>query len=72
MWYDEIKDYDFNKPGFSMATGHFTQVVWKSSSALGCGIAMGAKNGVNWVYGVGQYTPPGNVIDNFSENVLPK
>ena len=21
MWYDEIKDYDFNNPGFSQGTG---------------------------------------------------
>ena len=25
-WYKEISDYDYGKPGFSMATGHFTQV----------------------------------------------
>lgn len=25
-FYNEIKDYDFNKPGFSLETGHFTQV----------------------------------------------
>ena len=26
LFYGEIKDYDFDKPGFSMSTGHFTQV----------------------------------------------
>ena len=27
MWYDEVKGYSFQQPGFSMQTGHFTQVV---------------------------------------------
>ena len=67
MWYDEIKDYDFNKPGFSMKTGHFTQVVWKSSTKLGCGKATEG----NKVYIVCHYCPAGNYEGEFAQNVLP-
>lgn len=36
-FYGEIKDYDFKKPGFSMDTGHFTQVnLLKSSFSYTC------------------------------------
>jgi len=39
-WYGEIKDYNF-ETGRSTggAVGHFTQVVWKPSIKIGCGIA---------------------------------
>ena len=38
-WYNELFDpgYDFDEPGFSKGTGHFTQVVWNGSTKLGMG-----------------------------------
>lgn len=72
-WYDEIKDYDFDTPtGFSMETGHFTQVVWKASTKLGVGVAcnVGGRGGQ---YVVAHYNPGGNMTGNdnqyFRENV---
>ena len=35
----QVCQYDYNAPGFSEATGHFTQLVWASSSAIGCSLA---------------------------------
>lgn len=80
-WYkEELAHYDFNKPGFSHATGHLTQVIWKGSTKVGCA----------WTYGkacnvagnkrlfkfVCEYQTQGNILggkDNvqwFRENVL--
>lgn len=69
MWYDEIKDYDFDNPGFSMNTGHFTQVVWKGSTELGIGIGY-QKSGMCVV--VANYREHGNMMGAFPQNVLPK
>ncbi|KAF8893866.1 CAP domain-containing protein [Infundibulicybe gibba] len=38
-WMDEASKYDYNRPGFSSGTGHFTQVVWKSSKQVACAVA---------------------------------
>ncbi|AOW03763.1 uncharacterized protein YALI1_D10367g [Yarrowia lipolytica] len=66
-WYDEVKDYNFAQGDFSMATGHFTQMVWKGSNQLGC-----AKKecGGNGAYVVCEYYPRGNIIGAFQQNVL--
>lgn len=73
-WYSEIKDYDYNKPVFSSATGHFTQVVWKGSTKVGCGAAPGPATieGTKYdgFYVVCQYAPAGNVEGQFADNVL--
>ncbi|HRP69895.1 MAG TPA: CAP family protein [Turneriella sp.] len=66
-WYNEIKDYNYNRPGFSMKVGHFTQVVWKDTTQIGCGSARSATGGI---YVVCNYNPPGNYSGRFPANVL--
>mmetsp|Transcript_7773 Transcript_7773/g.21166 ORF Transcript_7773/g.21166 Transcript_7773/m.21166 type:complete len:97 (+) Transcript_7773:2-292(+) len=68
-WYKEEKDYDYDNPQFSMETGHFTQVVWKETTELGCAIAV-CPDSDEKIY-VCQYNPPGNYLNQFGANVLP-
>ena len=68
-WYNEISKYNYDDPGYSPQTGHFTQVVWKDSTEVGCGYKY---CGSYWGdYVVCEYAPPGNVIGRFAENVMP-
>jgi len=67
-WYSEINQYDYNYGGFSMSTGHFTQVVWKGTKECGFGRAT-ANSGA--VYVVGNYYPAGNMQGEFQRNVSP-
>lgn len=67
MWYAEVRGFDFRRGGFSMETGHFTQVVWAATERVGCGIAQ--CNGMDvWVC---NYDPPGNLEGAYRENVRP-
>eukprot|EP00775_Hariotina_reticulata_P009628 gene9628-9788_t len=47
-WYAEVNSYNFASGGFSGATGHFTQVVWKGTTNIGCAVQMAALNSVSW------------------------
>ncbi|XP_030639432.1 GLI pathogenesis-related 2, like isoform X1 [Chanos chanos] len=69
-WYNEVNQYNFNHPGFSSGTGHFTAMVWKSSKKLGVGKAV-ASDGSTFV--VARYFPAGNITNegHFQANVLP-
>ncbi|GAC97049.1 hypothetical protein PHSY_004633 [Pseudozyma hubeiensis SY62] len=76
LWYDEISQYDFNKGEYSDATGHFTQMVWKSSKQLGCALQKCSGESLGFGSGSGEakyvvcnYDPPGNYIGRFKENV---
>lgn len=60
MWGSEVKDYTYAtnscKPG--KMCGHYTQIVWRNTKQVGCGMAR--SNGKEiWVC---NYDPPGNYI----------
>ncbi len=69
MWYDEETDYNYKKPGFSHNTGHFTQIVWKATTEIGCASEVGCGNVLSYVW-VCHYNQSGNYIGDFEENVL--
>lgn len=65
-------DYNFDSPKHNtlIRTGHFTQMVWKTSRQLGVGVATGKKHGMDCTYVVARYRPHGNRPGEFSDNVL--
>ncbi|KAH6893326.1 CAP domain-containing protein [Thelonectria olida] len=65
-WGDERDDYNFKKGEFSEETGHFTQLVWKDTTTVGCGRRLCGDRG--W-YLVCEYWPRGNVIGEFKTEV---
>jgi len=68
-WYNEYTVYDYNNPVFSAATGHFTCLVWKSSTRFGMGISIDATT--TKVDVTMNTSPPGNYEGEFAINVLP-
>jgi len=60
MWGNEIQDYNYasNSCAPGKVCGHYTQVVWKSTTEVGCGVARSGNREV-WVC---NYNPPGNFI----------
>lgn len=56
-WYDVESDQCRAPEGKSC--GHYTQIVWRETTGVGCGMAVCDSDGQVWVC---DYTPPGNVI----------
>ncbi|KAK2589457.1 hypothetical protein QQS21_012868 [Conoideocrella luteorostrata] len=65
-WGDERDKYNFGQPDFYHDTGHFTQLVWKNTTAVGCDRRLCGQSG--W-YLVCEYWPRGNVMGQFAEEV---
>ena len=64
-WYGkEVDKINWNDLKFVKGTGHFTQIVWKSSTKLGMGVA--------GKYVVGRYKEAGNCDSLYATNVFPK
>jgi pathogenesis-related protein 1 len=65
-WYTEKKAYDGGKqslPDDLADIGHYTQMVWKSSTRIGAGKAVIKKGDMKgWTFVVCNYNPPGNVV----------
>lgn len=66
-WYDEINDYDFanGQSRTGQAVGHFTQVVWRNTTQVGCGVA--TCQGQDLL--VCNYSPAGNFRGQYVQNV---
>ncbi|KII68055.1 Golgi-associated plant pathogenesis-related protein 1 [Thelohanellus kitauei] len=67
-WYEESNNYDYSNPDDPDNPSHFTQLVWKNTKLFGYGQAQSESN---IIYVVCRYSPAGNVMGAFDENVLP-
>jgi hypothetical protein len=65
-WVSETKNYNYSANTCSGTCGHYTQVVWRNSTGVGCGVKACSTNSpftgsTNWFVVVCNYSPPGNV-----------
>ncbi len=59
QWASESQSYDHDSNTCSGICGHYTQLVWKRTSRVGCAVARSSDREV-WVC---DYDPPGNVLN---------
>jgi uncharacterized protein YkwD len=67
-WVGEVANYDYATNTCTSTCGHYTQVVWRTSVLLGCGIQYCTTNSPfgasfpDWYIVVCDYSPPGNYV----------
>ncbi|KAK6459441.1 CAP domain-containing protein, partial [Scheffersomyces xylosifermentans] len=66
-WYAEGNNYDYSTAN---SFDHFTAIVWKDTTQLGCAYKDCRSSGHGY-YVICSYNPPGNVIGQGKQNVLP-
>jgi hypothetical protein len=60
MFAAESRRYDWDQPGYSPSTGHFTALVWKGTRRVGAGVAAMPDGLFMYVL---NFDPPGNVVN---------
>ena len=72
-WYGEMYDYDFQTGSSANGRmiGHFTQLVWKSTTQVGFGWAKYRNGDYEYDFVVAQYSPYGNYRGQYVANVMP-
>ena len=66
-WYEESSKYNFDSNIGIKGTYNFTQMIWKNTKKIGCGI--GQKNEENYII-VCFYYPRGNIEEQYKDNVF--
>jgi pathogenesis-related protein 1 len=61
MWLSEKANYDYATGTCSGVCGHYTQIVWNTTTSVGCA---SADCGTDGIFHVCDYSPPGNVGDD--------
>lgn len=67
IWYKEISQYNFDTNEGEKGTSNFTQMVWKSTKKMGCGVGQKTENSYKVVC---YYLPRGNIPEKYKSNVL--
>jgi pathogenesis-related protein 1 len=73
LWISEDSIYDYatntcNPTATITECGHYTQIVWKTTTSVGCAIVNCTTGwpfsgtGKDWTYAVCDYAPPGNIV----------
>jgi uncharacterized protein YkwD len=62
MWAQEKKNYNYKSNRCRGVCGHYTQMVWRDTTDIGCYVAVCPQNRFEKIFVVCQYGPAGNIV----------